>query len=378
MNNEIDRKGNILVVDDKPDNLRLLVNLLSKQGYQVRPVPNGKLALSGSQAIPPDLILLDVMMPEMDGFETCRQLKASPKTEDIPIVFLTAKTSTEDIVKGFNLGAVDYVTKPFNQTELLARVKTHLSLKFSQETVVRESRKRKELLQILCHDLQNQISGSLGFWELILEDHSLLSDFKDLINKGLNNALNIIGLVHKMRALDDKKHTLEIRKSNLKTLVKQSYHILEQRFLKKNIDMEMDIDDQTTVMVEETSFVNSVVNNLFTNAIKFSFPGSKIVVDATREHNRVVLSIRDFGIGMSKELVDDVFDENKATNRRGTEDEPGTGYGMPLVKKFIDTYGGEIEVISRQKEEYPDDHGTEIRIGLDDHSSTEKHFQNRS
>ncbi len=295
-------RATYLVVDDKPDNLKLLLSLLSKHGYQVRPVPNGKLSLSGAQAIPPDLILLDVMMPEMDGYETRQQLKASSKTKDIPIIYLTAKTSTEDIVKGFNLGAVDYVTKPFNQTESLARVKTHLNLKFSQETVARESRKRKELLQILCHDLVNQISNSLSCWELILADPALLTELKNLMNTGLNNSMNIIDLVREMRALDDKKRKLEIRQSNLQKLIKQSYDILGQRFLKKNITLDIDIDDQLTVMVEETSFVNSVVNNILTNAIKFSYPGSKIVVTAKRERDRVVMAVRDFGIGMPKEL----------------------------------------------------------------------------
>lgn len=364
MKNKVHNRGNILVVDDTPDNLRLLVGLLSEQGYQVRPVPNGKLALSGAQAIPPDLILLDVMMPEMDGYETCRRLKASPKTKHIPIIYLTAKASTEDIVKGFNLGAVDYVTKPFNQTELLARVDTHLSLKFSQETLATESRKRKELLQILCHDLNNQISGSQCFWELFLEGPSLLAEYKDHISTGLNNALNVIDLVREMTSLDDQKLKLEVRQLNLKKLVTRSYDILGQRFQKKNINLEIDIDDQLNVFAEDTSMVNSVINNIFTNAIKFSFPGSSIVVTAKKENDHVNLTIKDFGIGMPQEMVGDIFDENKNICRSGTEGEAGTGYGMLLVKKFIDIYGGEIKVISWPKKKYPDDHGTEIRIEL--------------
>ncbi len=364
MNGEFDRKGNILVVDDKPDNLRLLVNLLSGQGYRVRPVPNGKLAISGAQAIPPDLILLDVMMPEMDGYETCRRLKASSKTKEIPIVFLTAKTSTEDIVKGFDLGAVDYVTKPFNQTELLVRVKTHLKLKFGQETIAREGRKRKELLQVLCHDLVNQVSGSLGSWELILADPAMLTGLQDLMTRGLNNALNMINLVREIRELDDGKLELKIRRSNMKELVGHSRDILSHRFSEKRIDLEIDIDYQINAMVEETSFVNSVINNLLTNAIKFSFPGSKIIVTAKEVRDRVFLTVRDFGIGIPATLVNDIFDENKKTQRPGTEKEPGTGYGMPLVKKFIETYGGEIEVVSKTREESSDDHGTEIRIEL--------------
>jgi DNA-binding response OmpR family regulator len=126
MTDSLHEMGNIMAVDDKPENLKLLVNLLSEHGHDVRPVPNGKLTLSGAQAIPPDLILLDVMMPEMDGFEVCEKLKSYEKTKDIPIIFLTAKYETEDIVKGFDMGGADYVTKPFNEAELLARIRTHI------------------------------------------------------------------------------------------------------------------------------------------------------------------------------------------------------------------------------------------------------------
>ncbi len=201
-------------------------------------------------------------------------------------------------------------------------------------------------------------------WELILDNPSSFVGFKDLMSTGLNNILNIINLVGEMRSLDDKKHSLNIRQSNLKKLIKRSHDILDQKLVKKNIALDIDVDDQITVLVEETSFVNSVVNNLITNAIKFSFSGSRVFVTAKEENDRVKLMIRDFGIGMPKEILDIIFDENKKTNRIGTDGEHGTGYGMPLAKKFINTYGGEIEVISRQEDEYPNDHGTEIRIEL--------------
>ncbi len=130
MNLNVDiNESNILVVDDKYENLRYLTTLLRNKGYHVRPVPNGKLALSGAQAILPDLILLDIKMPGMDGYEVCRKLKSIPETKEIPVIFLTAANDAEDVVKGLGIGAVDYVTKPFNREILLARIKTHLALK---------------------------------------------------------------------------------------------------------------------------------------------------------------------------------------------------------------------------------------------------------
>lgn len=150
-------KGDILVVDDNPHNLRLLQTLLTDHGYNVRPVPDGKLALSGAKAIPPDLILLDIGMPEMDGYEVCRQLKESAKTRNIPVIFLTAKTADDDALAGFELGAADYVTKPFNATVLLARVDTHVTLR----------KKTKQLEEISMKDGLTQIANRRYFDEFL-------------------------------------------------------------------------------------------------------------------------------------------------------------------------------------------------------------------
>ncbi|HEY9806850.1 MAG TPA: response regulator, partial [Candidatus Obscuribacterales bacterium] len=124
---EIDRAAfSILVVDDTPDNLRLLVGLLSAQGYKIRPVTSGKMALSAAQGMPPDLILLDINMPEMNGYQVCEKLKADPRTHDIPVIFFSALNDLFDKVKAFAIGGIDYITKPFQVEEVLARINTHL------------------------------------------------------------------------------------------------------------------------------------------------------------------------------------------------------------------------------------------------------------
>ena len=127
-NNNIPEKRNILIVDDTPANLQLLAQLLNEQGYHVRPAPSGSLALKSAQRQPPDLILLDIMMPGMDGYEVCRQLKADDRTKEIPVIFLSALSETLNKTRAFSAGAVDYITKPFQAEEVLARVKTHLTL----------------------------------------------------------------------------------------------------------------------------------------------------------------------------------------------------------------------------------------------------------
>jgi two-component system NtrC family sensor kinase len=130
-------KGNILIVDDTPANLRLLSQMLAEHGYQVRPVPDGPLALAAARAEPPDLILLDVRMPEMNGYEVCEHLKGDAQTRDIPIIFISALDATQDKVRAFAVGGVDYVTKPFQAAEVLARVETHLALRELQPAAAR-------------------------------------------------------------------------------------------------------------------------------------------------------------------------------------------------------------------------------------------------
>jgi PleD family two-component response regulator len=130
MNNDLPTtdRGNILVVDDTPANLRLLAGILNGQGYKVRPVPSGELALSAAKGMPPDLILLDIMMPEMNGYEVCEKIKADERTRNIPVIFISAINDVLDKVKAFAVGGVDYITKPFQMEEVLVRVETHLAM----------------------------------------------------------------------------------------------------------------------------------------------------------------------------------------------------------------------------------------------------------
>lgn len=159
-------QGNILVVDDTPENLRLLAGILSEKGYQVRPVPNGKLALSAAQKIPPDLVLLDIMMPEMDGYQVCQQLKASEITKDIPVIFISAINDVLDKVKAFAVGGVDFITKPFQVEEVLARIETHLKICSLQQSLQEKNQDLATAFQQLQttqeHLIQSEKMAALG------------------------------------------------------------------------------------------------------------------------------------------------------------------------------------------------------------------------
>ena len=164
----------VLVVDDITKNLQVVGTMLRNAGYAVMPATSGAKALEGVQLQLPDLILLDVMMLDMDGLEVCRRLKADPLTQAIPVIFLTASNEMEHLVQGFEVGAVDYVTKPFNPPELLARVRTHLELKHARQRLREMNEEKNEFMGIAAHDLRNPLSAIKGFSELIVEDAQAL------------------------------------------------------------------------------------------------------------------------------------------------------------------------------------------------------------
>ena len=211
-----DKKSRILIVDDTPRNIQVLGAILRQEGYQLNIAQNGLQALEVVEDTLPDLILLDVMMPELDGFETCTRLKKESRTKDIPIIFLTAKVETEDIVKGFEIGAVDYVIKPFNQTELLARVKTHLELKFARERVEQQnqelkanSKMREELSNMIVNDIQKPLTGVLSMATQI----KMKTDDPDLIEyaeKIEQNTNRVDSFMNDMLVLHDNPHLVFI------------------------------------------------------------------------------------------------------------------------------------------------------------------------
>lgn len=166
------RSADLLLVDDSPLSLRMLSQLLAQNRFRVRTVPGGAQALETVRLLPPDLVLLDVTMPGMDGFEVCRQIKAHPLTQDIPVIFLTGNTDMEDILRGFEVGAADYVTKPFREAELLARVRTHLELKRRRDAelqLIRELREALDQVKVLSNLLPicshcKKIRDDAGYW----------------------------------------------------------------------------------------------------------------------------------------------------------------------------------------------------------------------
>jgi len=355
-------QSKILIVDDTINNIQVLGPILKNAGYAIYVAQDGEHALKVLDKVMPNLILLDIMMPVMNGFETCKRIKENQSTKDIPIIFLTAKTELDDIVKGFQLGAIDYITKPFNSVELLIRVKTHIDLKQSKDTIERISHERKELLHVLCHDLINPFHSIIALLDYI-KSYEDYTSFRNQIYSSAQNGLDIIELVRNLRSVEEKKLTLD--KVNLFDAVQSSLMYLNAKFLEKNISVTINILDDVYIWAEPISLMNSVINNLLTNAIKFSYPNSSINISSDRKTDKhVILTIQDYGIGIPEIILNKLFDVSQPTSRKGTNGERGTGFGMPLVQKFMHAYNGEIEVFSRDETSHTDSHGTTIILSF--------------
>lgn len=363
-------KDVILIVDDEKLNIQILRQNL-EHTYNLVIAKSGEQALRRLRDNTVDLILLDIVMPEMDGFEVCKIIKKQAKTSQVPVIFLSAKRAQKDIIKGFELGGVDYVTKPFNFTELKARIKTHINLKKHEEKIQKQHSESCELLHILCHDLANPIGNSKTILEFIKKRPELTDTMLDSCILANQTAMSIIDLVRTLRQLEETNQGLQLETLNLKSLIEESQQTLRNQFNQKNIQLCTDIPEEITVKVEKTSFNNSVINNLLSNAIKFSFPGQTIEIKGRKVAGKVHLVIKDYGIGMPTRILEDLFDISKKTSRQGTAGEIGTGFGMPLVQKFMKTYGGEIKVCSTQKTETATSHGTEIYLKLNSEDDQE-------
>ena len=354
-------RDTILIIDDTPKQLDLLISLLQKD-FDLQVASSGKEAielLKTSQEI--SLILLDIIMPGMNGYELCYHLKNNEKAKDIPIIFLTAIDEKDYIIEGFNAGAVDYITRPFHPAEVKARINTHLELKHNKDIILKQSSDRKELIQIMCHDLANTASFMSSVLALSKLHDLTVDDLVSDMDIAIKNVTELIYMVKNLSTLDENSRQFPLEKQSLLFMVQESIHILNHQLKEKNIEVTVDIPKHLKITVERVSFINSVLNNLLTNAIKFSYPKSKIILSASEAKGQIFFSVKDFGIGMSTDFKKNLFDIHKLSSRPGTNGEIGTGYGLPLVKKFITVYGGEIEVLS-QTSDQSEIHGTTVNI----------------
>ncbi|MGC4064968.1 MAG: hybrid sensor histidine kinase/response regulator [Polyangiaceae bacterium] len=345
---------NILVVDDTPANLTLLCDMLRARGYRARPVPSGELALQAALAQNPDLFLLDISMPGMNGFELCSRLKSEAQFRDTPVIFLTAHTDSADKVKAFSVGGVDYITKPFQIDEVHVRVETHLrlcqqkrELQESYDCLSKLEKMRDELVHMLVHDLRSPL---MALWVLLDDAHNEAKGLRPDLENDLESCLDAVQNMGRMvsSVLDVSKMeaeamTLNPEECDLASLARDV--IAEMRGLIGERKLIVRGDASVPILADK-DLILRVIQNLLGNALKFTGRRGEIRFDLTTTNDTVRFAISDDGPGVPKELKQKIFEKFGQLECQKENQRHSTGLGLTFCKLAIETHGGSIDVES--------------------------------
>ena len=352
----------ILAVDDIATNIMLLKAVLSRAKYKIVTASGGYEALEKVAAVNPDLILLDIMMPDLDGYEVLKQLKANPAYEDIPVIFLTALHNPEDIVKGFKYGASDYVSKPFNHEELITRVAHHIYLAAAQRTILQQRDElqatveaRDKMYSVIAHDLRSPIGTLKMVFNMLsinLTADQIGEDSFEMISMGNNITESTFMLLDNLlkwtKSQIGRMNTVfqEVDISEVVLFASKMSDLVAQV---KNVEVEYDIPGPIQVHCD-VDMVKTIMRNLMSNAIKYSQEGGRIVISVREESTHAVISVRDFGIGIKEEDIPKLLNPEIHHTTYGTKNEEGSGLGLQLVQDLTRRNGGELTIESKEGE----------------------------
>ncbi|KYC41527.1 hybrid sensor histidine kinase/response regulator [Scytonema hofmannii PCC 7110] len=359
----------ILIVDDEQHNLRILSTTLTQQGYEVQCAKNGELALLTARETLPDLILLDIIMPDIDGYKVCQHLKADVQTRDIPVIFLSAFNETLNKVKAFNVGGSDYITKPFQVEEVLVRVKNQLDLRLLQKKLTEQNallqtenyerqeaqrkleqittelkRSNQELEQfayVAAHDLQEPLRAITSYTQILVQEYQERLDgtaieYMDFIVDGTTRMQQLIqdlltysrvGTRNKVFVLTDSNYVLDRALKNLQVAIAENHAIVTH-------------DHLPTIQGDKIQLIQ-LFQNLIGNAIKFRREEiSQVHISAELKDREWLFSVRDNGIGIKPTYLDRIFEIFKRLHTR--QEFPGTGIGLAICKKIVNRHHGRI------------------------------------
>ncbi len=341
-----DVQAQLLVVDDQEVNIQVVGCALGKLGYEILPATSGAQALKRLAARRPDLILLDILMPEMDGFEVCRRIREHPEWADIPIIFLSAADDKELVVRALEGGGVDYVMKPFDHAELISRVRTHLSLKAARDRLKQLAEDKDELLGILAHDLKNHLGG-MQMSAQLLRNRAATEDGKlrQLAENILYSTDQMLAFVKEFLANASAEHGLAItlQPIHLAAAASRAVQQYQEAARRKDITLLSELPPEGTEALADRAALDQVLDNLISNAVKFTPPGKQIDVAVKPCSNGwVEFSIRDQGPGFKEEDKAKMFRRYGRLSARPTGGEPSTGLGLSIVKTLVQNMRGEL------------------------------------
>ena len=354
-------KPKILLVDDREANLMTLESLLTDMDVELTSVTSGRKAVNAATRCEYALIVLDVMMPNMDGFQTAGLIRSLKTNAHTPIIFVTAINREQKYVfKGYDAGAIDYIFKPIEAHIFKNKVKVLLNIhrqKCALEQANAEkdelNQKLQEFIGIVSHDLRNPLSSIYSFCSLCLDDDNWdedeVKECIQLMQETSCRGLDMVKELLDLTALGSGKLTLKISDVDPCVLLEQAVSETTHHFKRKNLQLIQAMSPGLKVKAD-SSRIMQVLINLITNAVKFSSPGQAIEIGCREEHNRVLIWVKDQGIGIPEVMIPQLFDPRKTCSRRGTAGEQGTGYGLPLSNDIVKLHGSQITVSSRDQQ----------------------------
>ena len=349
----------ILIVDDVVSNVLLLKILLTNEKFQVCTANNGTTCIEMARSEKPDLILLDVMMPDISGFDTAVILKKDETTKEIPIIFLTALNTPADLVHGFQVGANDFLTKPFNKEELVMRVMQQISLVAAKRIIEKQNAElratlsnRDKMYSVIAHDLRSPMASIRMVLNLLVqsttaetvgeETYMLL----DQANRESEEVHDLLDNLLKWTKSQTGRLSVVIQDLDLNDIIPGVVDIFEMIAQTKNIKLDLQRSDDNLIVHADNDMLKTVVRNFMSNAIKFSPEGSSIEIIMKKEGDFAKVSVRDHGVGIAADRLATIF--HKGDTTYGTGGEEGSGLGLQLCQDFATKIGGECQVESTE------------------------------
>jgi len=352
----------ILIVVEPSNTQNLLLDYLKGSGFKVLVATDGKNALEVVQKTPPDIILLDVVLPGIDGFETCRRLKANSRTRDIPVIFIASQTNTVDKVRGFVLGAVDYISKPLHSEEVLARLKTHLTLqKLQNDLEARNARlhdeiaEREKLIEELdafahtvAHDLKNPLGVTITQAQFLRKFHARMpmEEFEDNLDLIVRNGHKMNNIIYELLLLSSVRvEDVDLEPLDMATIVSEAVNRLSFLIEENDAEMFIPVPPKWPVVTGYGPWVEEVWINYISNAIKYGGPSPCVALGAIEQENGMVqFWVKDSGQGLAQRDQDKLFFPFYRLNQVRVE---GHGLGLSIVRRIMNKLSGSVSVSSK-------------------------------
>lgn len=373
----VELKGRkILLVDDDRLNLRILRGILQNEGYVLAEADSAESAMTKYEEFQPDLVLFDVILPGMDGFEACRELRKRYGGQAAPVMFITAKQESDSVVEGFGAGGVDYVMKPFRQKEVVARIRTHLHIRLlmdQQQTLVSQLSKanadKNKFLGMAAHDLRNPLASIRGLAEFLSDGTvgPLSADQReliDLIHQASQGMVTLVNDLLDVATIESGELKLHPAPASLADLVEKSITLNALESARKRTQIVCTERPVAPPIIVDAEKIRQVIDNLLSNAVKYSPPASTIRVSlALKDDGTQVICVRDQGPGIPENEHDRLFKDFSRLSARPTGGEKSTGLGLAICRKIVEAHHGTIVA-----ENHPAG-GCEFRVHLPPHLS---------